>query len=42
METLTLEFKTNQPKIFIYKPKFLIVNAIKLSNYIIIYKCHTN
>jgi len=42
METLALELKTSYPKIFIYKPKKkLMVNVIKINNYINIYKCHT-
>jgi len=41
MEALALEFKINYPKIFIYTYTILMVNVIKINNYINIYKCHT-
>ncbi len=41
MEALALEFKTNYPKNLYINLNILNGNAIKMNNYINIYKCHT-
>jgi hypothetical protein len=41
MEALTLECKTNYPKMFLYNLNNFNGKVIKSNNYINIYKCHT-